>query len=152
LFAIGGGSITAIAGAGAETITGAVSPAGFGSTSSTGNNLFIAGSGNDSLQAGGGADTLQGGTGSAILSSGLGADTFSFVNGSAGGSDTITGFKAADTLQLTGYGLNSTTALNTAVHSGANTVLTLGDGTTITLSGVSLTPAGTLPIGKITAT
>ena len=151
LFAIGGGSITAIAGAGAETITGAINPAGFGTTASTGNNLFEAGSGNDSLQAGGGADTLQGGTGSAVLSSGTGADTFLFTNGSSGGSDTITGFKAADTLQLSGYGLNSATALNTALSSGSNTVLTLGDGTTITLSNVSLTSQQTLPLGTIKA-
>ena len=64
--------------------------------------------------------------------SGTGHDTFSFTFGS-GGTDTITGFKATDTLQLTGYGI-STVPTTT---SGGSTIISLTDGTTITLSGVS---------------
>ena len=135
LFAIGSGNITAIAGAGNETITGAVNPPGFGSTSATGNNLFVAGSGNDTLMAGAGADTLVGGTGNAQLITGTGPDTFQITSGT-GGADTITGFSASSTLQLTDFGpsLTAASALNTAINLGGNTVLTLNDGTTLTFA------------------
>ena len=135
LFAIGSGSITAIAGAGSELITGAFNPPGFGSTSSTGNNLFVAGSGNDTLVAGAGSDTLVGGTGSAQMFAGTGADTFRFSSGT-GGADTITGFTASSTLQLIGFGsaLTAANALNTSIVQGGNTVLKLTDGTTLTFA------------------
>jgi Ca2+-binding RTX toxin-like protein len=140
IFSIGAGNVTAIAGAGNETITGAGgSPDGFSVPGSTGNNTFEAGSGNDTLIAGAGQDTLWGGTGNALLQSGTGADTFEFQFGS-GGQDTVTGFKATDTLQFNGFGLTSTTLPETSV--GGSTVIALNDGTTVTLQGVtSLNPA-----------
>ncbi len=135
LFAIGSGNVTAIAGAGNETITGAGgAPGGFTVPGSTGNNTFTAGTGNDTLLAGGGQDTLNGGIGNGLFVSGTGADTFSFTFGS-GGQDTITGFKATDTLQLNGFNVTAST-LPESVVSGS-TVLSMADGTTITLSGVS---------------
>jgi Ca2+-binding RTX toxin-like protein len=133
IYSIGAGAVYATAGAGNETITGAGgSPDGFSVAGSTGNNTFVAGSGNDTLIAGAGADTLVGGTGHALMVSGSGADVFAFQFGS-GGADTITGFKSTDTLQLTGFGI---TALP-ATTSGGSTVISLSDGTTITLSGVA---------------
>ena len=81
-------------------------------------------------------DTLIGSTGSAVMVSGTGPDTFAFQFGN-GGADTITGFKATDTLQLTGFGISS---LPTTV-SGGSTVVALNDGTTITLTGVTSLPS-----------
>jgi Ca2+-binding RTX toxin-like protein len=139
LFAVGSGAVTAIAGAGNETISGAGgTPTGVQLTASTANNTFIAGSGNDTLIAGSGADTLVGSSGTALMVSGtVGADTFSFTKGQAGGSDTITGFKAADVLQLNGYGA---TPISTSSLVGGSTVLTLNDGTTLTFAGTGSVP------------
>lgn len=135
LFAIGAGNVTVIAGAGNETVTGAVNPAGFGTTSATGSNLLVAGSGIDIVQAGAGNSTLVGGSGSAQLIAGSGANMFQIISGT-GGADTITGFNASSTLQLTGFGasLTAANALNTALVQGGNTVLTLVDGTTLTFA------------------
>jgi Ca2+-binding RTX toxin-like protein len=124
---IGGtGNSTVIAGTGNETITGV----------GTGNNLFQAGTGNDTLVAGLGSDTLAGAIGagsSAYMLSGTGAGTtFQFTFGKSGGSDTITGFKTTDTLSFVGYGTNPQ-----AVATNGGSVVTLGDGTRITLSGVT---------------
>jgi Ca2+-binding RTX toxin-like protein len=137
IYAISGGSVTATAGAGNETITGAGgAPDGFIVPGSVANNTFTAGSGNDTLIAGAGSDTLIGGTGTAEMISGTGPDTFEFQFGT-GGTDTITGFKATDTLQFNGY---SVTTLPTTTSAGS-TIITLSDGTTVTLSGVaSLNP------------
>jgi Ca2+-binding RTX toxin-like protein len=138
LYASGNTVAFVTAGAGNETISGAGgTPTGgvsvFGSAA---NNTFKAGSGNDTLIAGAGNDTLMGGTGHALMVSGTGADTFSFTFGT-GGNDTITGFKATDTLQLTGYGITMVPASSV----GAGTLISLSDGTTITLSSVtSLNP------------
>ena len=130
--------VFATAGAGDETITGAGgSPNGFSVPGSTANNQFTAGSGNDTLIAGAGSDTLVGGTGSALMISGTGPDTFSFQFGN-GGQDTITGFKASDTLVLSQFGITSVTP---ATGSGS-AVISLSDGTKITLTGVtSLDPS-----------
>ncbi len=134
LYASGNSVVLATAGAGNETISGAGGTPNNGVSviGSTANNNFAAGSGNDTLIAGAGQDTLAGGTGKALMVSGTGADVFSFTAGT-GGTDTITGFKANDTLQLVGYGISSVP--NSA--SGGSTILTLADHTTITLFGVS---------------
>jgi Ca2+-binding RTX toxin-like protein len=139
LFAVGSGVVTAIAGAGNETISGAGgAPTGVQLTASSANNTFVAGTGNDTLIAGTGADTLVGSSGTALMVSGTGAgDTFSFTNGQAGGSDTITGFKATDTLQLNGYG---TTPITSESLIGGSTVVTLNDGTTLTFAGAASVP------------
>lgn len=138
IYSIGAGVVFATAGAGNETITGAGgSPNGFSVPGSTANNQFTAGSGNDTLIAGAGRDTLVGGSGSAVMISGTGADTFSFQFGN-GGQDTITGFKASDTLVLSQFGITSVTPTT----SGGSAVISLSDGTKITLSGVtSLNPS-----------
>lgn len=125
----GGASSTVVAGKANETIVGAGS----------GNNLFVAGSGNDSLVAGAGADTLKAGSGNSVLQSGTGSSTtFSFIFGAGGGSDTINGFKANDILQTVGYGNNPG---GTALTIGHSTIVTLSDGTTVTINGVTPTNA-----------
>ncbi len=123
---------TVTAGAANETITGA---------GNGGRNLFTAGSGNDTLIAGAGTDTLAGGSGSAFMVSGGGATTFSFTNGQSGGSDTISGFKAADSLSFAGYGANPLALGGTTGSVPGGTTYNLTDGTTITVLGVSQ-PAG----------
>ena len=133
IFAIGAGVVNATAGAGNETITGAGgAPNGFSVPGSTANNTFTAGTGNDTLIAGAGNDTLQGGSGTALMMSGTGADTFAFEDGLAS-HDTVTGFKSTDTLQLNGFNISTVPA----VTSGGSTIISLTDGTTITLSGVT---------------
>ncbi len=135
LYASGSTAVYAAAGPGNETLSGAGgTPAGGVSVAgSTASNTFLAGTGNDTLIAGAGKDTLVGASGHAVMTSGTGADVFSFTSGTAGGMDTITGFKAADTLALTGYGSGPvpTTTM------GGSTVVHLSDGTSITIQGVS---------------
>ena len=101
-----------------------------------GDNLIAAGTGNDTLLAGTGSDTLMGGVGSGsntALVSGTGAGTtFAFIDGKTGGSDTISGLKSSDTITFTGYGASP---LSTAIQSGSNTILTLSDGTQLTIAG-----------------
>ena len=129
----GAANANIVAGAQNETIAGG---------GSSGNEVFRAGTGNDTLIAGPGAAVLSGAIGagaSALLVSGTGlSTTFAFVNGQfGGGSDTISGFKSSDVLSLTGYGSNPQ---GTALTSGGNTVLTLNDGTTITIAGATPNP------------
>jgi Ca2+-binding RTX toxin-like protein len=100
--------------------------------------LFEAGSGNDTLLAGPGSATLTGAIGSsaaALLVSGAsGPTTFSFVSGQSGGADTISGFKANDVLSFTGYGNNLQISHPTGI-----TLITLNDGTRITIAGATPT-------------
>ena len=108
------------ASSGSETI--ATNPLG-----NTGSMVAILGSGADSVLGGSGASTITGGTGK---------DVFAFIKGHAGGSEVIIGFNASDNLAFAGYGY---TAANLPTESvGAlGDVITLSDGTTITLAGFS---------------
>ncbi len=106
----------------------------------SGNNLVAAGTGNDTLLAGLGNDTLTGAVGgasSATLVSGTGqGTTFAFAPGHSGGADTITGFKPTDFLSFAGYGADPQ---GTAITMGNSTILTLSDGTTLTIAGATPT-------------
>jgi Ca2+-binding RTX toxin-like protein len=141
MWAIGGGNVTITGGAGGELLSdNGFAPLGAEAPASTGNDLLLAGTGNDTLVAGHGSDTLSGGLGFgsvALMESGSGADVFNFTNGRSGGQDTITGFKATDTLQFSNYGLNAATALSDSFVSGSNLVFNLSDGTAITLQNVA---------------
>ncbi|WP_158746881.1 calcium-binding protein [Acidisphaera sp. L21] len=117
-----GGAATVIAGSMNDTIQ-----------AMSGNNILTAGAGNDSLIAGTGHDTLHGGTGNSTMVAGTAADTFSFTAGVVGNA-TINGFKGIDTLQLAGYVASGVGT--TAGQAAAGTVLSLTDGTTITLAGI----------------
>jgi hypothetical protein len=106
------------ASSGAETI--ATNPLG-----NTGSMVAILGSGADSVLGGSGASTITGGSGH---------DVFAFIKGHAGGSEVIIGFTASDNLAFAGYGYTGANLPTEAVGSRGD-VITLSDGTTITLAG-----------------
>jgi Ca2+-binding RTX toxin-like protein len=141
MWAIGGGNVTITGGAGGELLSDSgFAPLGAAAPASTGNDLLLAGTGNDTLVGGDGNDTMSGGQGFgsvALMESGVGADVFNFTNGRSGGQDTITGFKATDTLQFSNYGLTAATALSNSFVSGSSLIINLGDGTSITMQNVT---------------
>lgn len=151
------GSNTIVAGAGSDSVLG-----GSGSDVISSNGILAAngGAGNDSIVGGSGASTLGGGagndtivagsggsyligeTGNDSLVGGAGKDVFIFMPGD--GNDTVSGFDpAADTLGFasTNYGTSGTldlaSLISNAQVSGGNTILTLPDGSTITVQGVT---------------
>ena len=83
---------------------------------------------------GSGADTVLGGSGASTITGGSGNDVFAFIKGHAGGSEVIIGFNARDNLAFAGYGYTATN-LPTEVVGSIGDVITLNDGTTITLAG-----------------
>ena len=140
---ISGGAVSGgIANAGSISITtgaaGAFVQAGSGIVSVTGgagNDTLQAGSGSDVFVLGGGTDSVTFGSGSASVTAGAGADSFVFRNG-AGGHDSISGFaNGTDHLVFTNFSGNA--IASGSIVSG-NTMLTLTDGTTIDLIGVTL--------------
>ena len=149
------GGNTLVAGAGLATLGGAgggnVFVAGSGGdliAVGPGRNTVFGGAGNDTIStgrgstvviAGTGADQIIAGSGQATLQAGGGRDLFVFVTGMSGGSDLITGFTPGlDHLVLDGYGANAAApAIAGATPAAGGMQLHLGDGTTITLAGLS---------------
>ncbi len=121
----GSGRITAVASAGNVMVD---------AVGSSGGVSVLAGAGNDTLLAGQGPDTLAGGFGTALMVSGAGATTFRFTSGANAGTDTISGFKAGDALQLIGYGLTPGSAAAMAQQGPGSSTLLLADGTTIVVN------------------
>ncbi len=120
-----------IAGSGNETLTG---------IGSIGGNVMYAGAGNDLLGGGAGKETFFASQGSATVIGGTGADLYAFVNGLAGGTETVFGFNTGkgDAINLQGYGANEAqNDLANAVVAGGNTTLTLSDQTQVTFVGVT---------------
>ncbi len=102
----------------------------------SGGNQFWAGSGNATLLGGTGNDTLVAGTGSATMRGGGGADQFDFfsVQGGSATNVTIADFGGSDVMNLFGYGSAGLQyALAHTVQDGTSTMLSLSDGSTITL-------------------
>ncbi len=130
VFLVGSAPDLVVAGAGNVTLAGAAS---------SGSNSFFAGFGADQIAGGSGNDSFVAGTGQATLSGGGGSNVFAFAFGSAGGSDVITDFRTGvDHLSLQGYAAGAVgAALSQATVSGGATALTLGDGTRVTLEGVT---------------
>lgn len=99
------------------------------------------GAGNDTLLGGLGNDTLVGGAGNDTLTGGDGADIYQFTNSS--GADVIADFNAAsDTIRLQSNindtGVTDAASMLSRVSTVAgNAVIDLGNGNTITLTGVS---------------
>jgi Ca2+-binding RTX toxin-like protein len=86
--------------------------------------------GNDTVLGGPGPDTVAGGLGNDTLSGGAGADTFLYTVGD--GNDTITDFeRGADQLVILGASGVS------LASSGSMAVVTLADGSQITLHGAA---------------
>ena len=93
--------------------------------------------GTDTLFGFAGADVLDGGDDNDVLSGGAGADTFQFSDG-VFGADTVTDF--ANGVDLIGFegiaGVDDFSDL-TITANGGNALITLPDGSTITLTGVN---------------
>jgi Ca2+-binding RTX toxin-like protein len=133
-FAGQGGGSALVAGSGAATLVGAAS----------GDALFAGNTVSDLLVAGAGNETLSGlgstgqaiffaGSGNDLLLAGSGSDVFAFINGAAGGNDTIIGFNpATDVIALHQY-----TAAPVIAQTAGSTLLSLSDGTRILLQGVA---------------
>nr|WP_230975587.1 calcium-binding protein [Acetobacter garciniae] len=127
------------ANAGNMTLDGASSAFGihaFGDNAgTTGAQVFIGGTGADTLVAGVGEATLTGGAGDANI--------FGFRDHVAGGDYTITDFSAAagNSVLLVDYDYTHASfqadVLDKAVHSGANTTITLSDNSKITFVNVA---------------
>lgn len=118
----GGGADTLIGGAGAATLGG--------------------GGGADSIVAGSGGGMLIGESGNDTMVGGAGKDIFIYTSG--GGNDVLSGFDpASDTLALANFsdiaaaGLSLLDIINRATVSGGNTIITMPDGSTITIAGAT---------------
>jgi hypothetical protein len=86
---------------------------------------------------GSGADTVLGGGGTSVIQTGTGADVFGFIKGAAGGAETILGLggNPAASLVFAGYGYTATD-LPAEQMGSLGDVITLSDGTKITLAGI----------------
>lgn len=116
-----------------------------------GADTLIGGAGNATLGGGGGADSIVASTGGGVLIGESGDDTMVgglgkdvFVYTSSGGNDVISGFDPTnDTLGLANFsdisaaGWSVLDIISNATVSGGNTIITMPDGSTITLSGVT---------------
>lgn len=115
----------------------------------SGNDTIIGGTGVATLGGGAGADSIVAAEGGSYLIGEAGNDTLVgragndvFIYTSGGGSDTIVNFDPTrDTLAFTTSsdlpGSSLLTLINNATVSGGNTILTLADGSTITVTGVT---------------
>ncbi|WP_417493219.1 hypothetical protein [Maricaulis sp.] len=102
----------------------------------SGNNTLIGGAGDDAIYGRAGTDRIDGGAGTDTLSGGTDADTFIFSDGY--GADTILDFEdGTDTIDLSGVSgmTNAAAVFNAASYDGANTVIDLGGGDTLTING-----------------
>ena len=136
LFFGGSGNLTAYAGTGPTTVAG-----GSGATTFNGvagkHEDFITGSGTAAVTVGSGCNTIIGGTGASTITAATGSDpghdVFSFIAGHGGGKETILNFNGStDKIEPIGYGSPPPVENLT----GGNDVITLNDGTQITLVGV----------------
>jgi serralysin len=125
-------------------------------TGGTGPDLIYGGSGNDTIQGGSGPDTIYAGSGNDLITGGSGPET---IGGGAGndtiqvgagptliqdtgvaGHDTIVGFDAAHGDAISFAGENTATinqVVATATVQNDNTTITLPDGSSMTLVGVT---------------
>jgi hypothetical protein len=132
--------------------TGARVQAGTGTlivTGGAGADTLCGGAGTAQFTLGSGADRVNFGAGAATVTGGSGADIYSFQSGNDG-TATINGFKSGtDSLKFNGFGAGAI-ASDSMVN--GNTVLTLSDGTVITLTNVASTLAsGTLTLASAQA-
>ena len=130
---IAGASTLDVVGRGGNMLVAAGNNA---ATIQTGNgaSLVFAGSGNLTLDGGAGAMQVVAGAGNTTITEGAGGLTLQVVAGSAGGSTLVDGFRpGTDRIELFGFAPGQ----GTAALSGGSTVLSLADGTRITLQGVS---------------
>jgi hypothetical protein len=135
----GAGSATLIGGAAGATFIGGIGQSI--AVGGRGNDVFYTGAGQMTAFQGSGSDIVLGQSGSSTVVGGSGPDIYAFVNGVAGGSEIVSGFKVGlDRISLFGYG---TDPIQQSTAGGAFNIL-LGDGTHITLLGVSALAAGSI--------
>lgn len=144
----GAGNDTVVSGSGADKVTlgdNGVANGGGGA------DTLIGGLGSATLGGGGGADSIVASSGGGMLIGESGDDTMVggagkdvFIYTSNGGNDVISGFDPSnDTLGLANFsdisaaGLSLADIINRATVSGGNTILTMPDGSTITIAGVT---------------
>src|SRR5258708_10475506 len=88
----------------------------------------------DLISGGAGADVLNGTSGRDLFVGGAGNDTFVIVAG--GSSDTIADFTVGDVVSLQGFNFSNFDAVQLAISQiGADAVLNLGNGDTLTFKG-----------------
>lgn len=148
VYVTGAGNDTVISGSGNDQVTlGDNGLANGGGGADT----LIGGLGSATLGGGGGADSIVASSGGGMLIGESGNDTMVggagkdvFIYTSSGGNDVISGFDPTnDTLGLANFadisaaGLSLTDIINRATVSGGNTILTMPDGSTITIAGVT---------------
>jgi Ca2+-binding RTX toxin-like protein len=120
-------------------VAGASGVTGINESASTGPELIatnpLGNSGTMVATLGAGADSVIGGGGASTITAGTGNDVFAFIKGHAGGSEVIIGYNSSDNLAFAGYGYTATNLPSEAVGP-IGDVITLNDGTTITLAGI----------------
>jgi Ca2+-binding RTX toxin-like protein len=131
IFLQNGSGNVAVAGTGHTTIVGGTGSNTFiGGNASTSNALIFGGTGNETIFGGAGHETMYGGGGSNL---------FAFTAGASlgGGNNVIGDFNVTkDHLGFLGYGSASQILANSTVV-GGSTVISLTDGTKITLVGIT---------------
>lgn len=143
----GNGLDSLLGGLGADSLTG-----GNGNDTldgGDGNDTLSGGNDNDALQGGVGNDTLDGGNGNDVLNGGAGDDTLKGGNGdddfvfTTAGTDTISGYQAKETIDLSAFGINSSAVTITAgkifVELGADDLTILVQGANVTMADILFT-------------
>ncbi|MBE7189803.1 carbohydrate-binding domain-containing protein, partial [Jatrophihabitans endophyticus] len=134
----GTGAVTVSAGGASTTVLGDSGTLRF--IASTGRDTVTGGTGNQTLTGGSGSLTYIAGHGNATIDAGSGPALFTIENGHAGGTLTITDFRAGlDTIHLSGY--DAASAVRSQTVAAGATVIRLSDNTEIHLAGI--TPNGT---------
>jgi Ca2+-binding RTX toxin-like protein len=126
-FAAGTGPTSLIAGTGNSVLNG-LTGKGIESFSTS----PFSTTGNALMALNGAADTVVGGSGHSTVLGGRGIDTYAFLSGHAGGSETILGLKSGDKLI---FGFYSGNAIASEAVTGGSDMIKLTDGTSITLAG-----------------
>ncbi|MDO6732141.1 hypothetical protein Q4577_19070 [Marinovum sp. 2_MG-2023] len=107
------------------------------------NNSILGGGNNDNLNGRDGDDTLDGGTGNDTLTLGSGADSVVVRLGM--GNDTVTDFDLSeDSLDLSALSAAEQDAITVSANGAGDRVLTLSDGSTLTMDGI---PENSAPTG-----
>ena len=130
---LGGAGPLIVNGQGANMLVAAASSSS-GITTGNGASLIFAGAGSTSVTGGAGSMQVVLGSGHGSFTEGSGSAMFDAVKGAGGSSDVIDGFRpGTDRIQLFGYQPGDVKVTS----SGGSSMVSLSDGTTIQVAGVS---------------
>jgi len=104
----------------------------------SGRDLIVGGGANDTIVGGSGPDTIDGGSGHNLITAGSGGTLIQ--DSGVRGQDTVVGFSQAHGDAITFTGQDAATVdhvVATATVSGGSTTITLPDGSTMTLVGIT---------------